>query len=148
MLRRLMAAILLLSCPALAEVRSVPVASTTLYPGDPVVAETLVDKAFEADAPVFDSFVSSAEQVRNKVARRTIAAGQPIPLASLKPLDMIQRGQPTVAVFQSGGLLISTLLIPLEAGTAGDVVQARNPESGVLVTATVTADGTLAIAAP
>lgn len=148
MLRRLMAAVLFFSGPALAEVRTVPVAATTLYPGDPVAADALIGKAFEADAAVFDNYVSSPAQARNKVARRTIAAGQPIPLASLKPPDMIQRGQPATAVFQSGGLVISTLLIPLEAGTAGDMVQARNPESGLVVMATVKADGTLMIAAP
>ena len=133
---------------AAAETRVLQVPATTLYPGDPVQPGMLAAKSFTGSTKVLSGYVESGAQVEGKFARRTLVAGKPIALSMLKTEDMVFEGQPAQAVFESGSLSITTLLLPLETGGAGDMIKARNPDSGLTVTATVQADGTLKVSAP
>jgi flagella basal body P-ring formation protein FlgA len=50
-------------------------------------------------------------------------------------------------VFAQGGLVISTLAQPLQSGSVGEQVRARNIDSGLVVVGTVQPDGTIRIGA-
>ena len=51
------------------------------------------------------------------------------------------QGTPTRAIYSNGGVTISTLLIPLQAGSVGEIIDARNPQAGTIVKARVGEDG-------
>jgi len=131
-----------------AELRALPVPSVTLYPGDAISGDTMVEKLFTVTNANLQSYVIDLAQLEGKLARRTLVAGQPIALASIKERDTVQKGIAVPAVFQSNGVTITTFLMPLESGTAGAFIQARNIESGLTVQARVLADGRLSVGEP
>ena len=138
-------AALMAAMPAHADTRALPVPTVTLYPGDAIVPQVIVSKMFTGDAAGWTSYVVSLDQLQDKYARRTLVAGQPIAVGAVKGHDAVQRGVAAPAIYQSEGLTISTMLMPLQSGTAGDLIQARNVESGVVVRALVSADGSLIV---
>ena len=134
---------IVVALPATAEEKLLPVPAVTIYPGDLVSELSLQQKIFSVNANNLGSYVTDFSQIKNKYARRTLVAGKPIALTSIKDREAVQRGKPTHVIYQSDGLLISTMLMPLEAGAAGDIIQARNIESGAIVSVTVQPDGSL-----
>ena len=133
---------------ALADTRSLPVPSVTLYPGDAISAENLVLKSFNGNESIWRNYVLSSIALEGKFARRTLVAGSPIALTGIKDQEVVTRGVAAKAIFQSGGLEITALLMPLASGTAGDVIEARNLDSGLTLRVTVMADGNLLVGPP
>ena len=93
-------------------------------------------------------FVLDRSQVEGRVAKRLLLSGKPIALAYLKNFGLVTQGVPTKVILKKGGLLITTMLIPMESGSAGQMIEARNPESGKIVQTLVDADGNLNIGEP
>jgi flagellar basal body P-ring formation protein FlgA len=133
---------------ATAEIRSLPVPAVTVYPGETITAAMLTEKQFTGTAQSLNAAVASPQLIVGQVAKRTLLAGRSIPLNSVKPADVVKQGMLTAAVFKSGGLVISTTAVALESGMPGEVIEARNPETGIVIRATVEADGTLLMGAP
>jgi len=138
----------LAAAPALAELRSMPVPTVTIYPGDIVAANTIAEKQFSAATSGFGGFVLTREQLEGRMAKRTLLPGQPVPLAAVKLPDAVQQGVPVLAMFRAAGLTITTYLTPLRSAAAGNIVEARNPETGIVVKTMVQADGTLLVGGP
>lgn len=136
------------SMVAAAEVRSVPVPRTTVYPGEPLVDTNLMPKQFRFPSGTLASYVTETAQISGRLARRTLVAGRPIALSGLRNAEVVKQGRSTVAVYESGGLVITAQVQPLQSGEAGQRIQVRNIDSGRLVVATVRADGTLLIEDP
>jgi flagella basal body P-ring formation protein FlgA len=122
-----------------------PVPAATIYPGDHISEEMLTEKQFYVQAGRPHSFVEDPAPVIGKVARRTLVAGKPIPNNGFAEPNLLTRGVATEARFQSGGLSISTLVVPLQHGSLGSMVQARNVDSGQVISGVVQADGTLLV---
>lgn len=127
------------------ERRSVPVPRVTVYPGEALNEAMLMPKPFRFAAGTLGSYVTEATQVSGRLARRTLVAGRPIALSNLRNEEVVKQGRPVAAIYRSGGLVITTQLLPLQSGEAGQRIQARNADSGRLVFATVRADGSLLI---
>ena len=130
-----------------AENQQLPVPKVTLYPGDAIGGELLTVKSFAMQAD-FGAVMRTPEALIGKVARRTLIAGKPIPAAYIRDREVIQKGKPVRVVFSQGGLTISSVAIPLQAGGVGDVLSLRNPDSGAIIKGTVEADGTIRVAGP
>jgi flagellar basal body P-ring formation protein FlgA len=141
-------AILLLCMPldaASAAERAIPVPSRAIFPGDRIAGAALVEKPFNVPDAALRTYAIDRAQIEGMLARRMLPPGRPVPLSAVRPRDAVAMGEPARASFLAGGLAISTLLIPLQAGRAGDVIDARNPTSRVVVKARVQADGTLKV---
>ena len=122
-----------------------PVPAATIYPGDHISEEMLTEKQFYVQAGRPHSFVEDPAPVIGKVARRTLVAGKPIPNNAFAEPNLLSRGVATEARFVSGGLTISALVVPLQNGALGGVVQARNVDSGQVISGVVQSDGTLLV---
>jgi flagellar basal body P-ring formation protein FlgA len=134
------------SCPlAVAEMRDIPVPAAVIYSGDQIVGGLLVDKQFSVPEAAAANYVLQRQQVEGKYARRTLIPGKPIPLSYLKLKDSVVQGVLTRATFRKNGLLISTFLIPLQSGSEGELIDARNPEYGRTVKALILLDGSLEV---
>lgn len=132
---------------AAAESQTFPVPKITIYPGDAISADVLTLKSFVVGrdpAPV----VQTPDALIGKVARRTLVAGKPIPPTYVRNREVIEKGKPVTVIFSNGGLIISSLAIPLQAGVAGDVLSLRNVDSGRVIKGIVEADGTIRVAGP
>lgn len=122
-----------------------PVPATTIYPGDVITEEMLTERQFYVEAGQPLAFAEDPAPVIGKVARRTLVAGKPIPSNGFSEPNLVTRGVPAEAVFIAGGLTISGMVMPLQAGGLGAVVQARNLDSGKTITGIVQPDGTLLV---
>lgn len=137
----------LLAAPvALADVLRFPVPLVTVYPGETIRDTILEDREFPglAERP---QAIDSRRVLVGKVARRTLLPGQLIPVNAVEDPKLVVRGTPAQVVFAQGGLVISTLAQPLQSGSVGEQVRARNIDSGLVVVGTVQPDGTIRIGA-
>jgi flagella basal body P-ring formation protein FlgA len=130
-----------------AEMRTLLVPIQTIDRGAIVGDVALREKSFILGDSQLPNWVSARTEIVGREARRTLAAGKPIPVAALKIPDAVKRGRPARAIYRSEGLEITTVLTPLQDAPAGAVITARNPETGVVVEALVAANGELSMEA-
>jgi flagella basal body P-ring formation protein FlgA len=121
------------------------VPSQIIYPGQTIGNAGLQEKMFTIKASAAGSYVMSTQQLIGKVARRTLLPGQPILVTAVNEPDLIERGTPVALVYNTGTLVITAKGIPMEPGHAGDFIKVRNIDSGIIVSGTVLADGTIQI---
>lgn len=133
---------------ALADVRDIPVPRITLYPGDTITDGVLLDKKFRMPDGSASTYATSRSQLRGKIARRLLVAGRPIVLNATRGEQLVRQGKPALARYVDDGLEISASLIPLQSAEAGETVDARNAETGIVVRSEVQADGTLRVLEP
>jgi flagella basal body P-ring formation protein FlgA len=137
-----------LVAPAFAANIDLPVPRTTIYPGDVISAEQLMDRAFIAHTVTRSSIFDHRDALIGKVARRTLLPGQPVPVNAIRDAYLVSQGKASMVVFESGGLSITVHAVALDNGVAGDIVKLRNPDSGVIIQGTVERDGTVRLVAP
>lgn len=138
------AALVLLAGPASAEPRFAIVPVTTIFPGE-TITESRV-KAVEVTNPnLAPGYAASLEEVVGMIPKRTLVAGRTIPVVTLREPFAVQRGTPIRLVARVGNLTISASGTPLADAMVGDVIRVRNLDSGVTVTGTVMADGTVEV---
>ena len=131
-------------CRPLAAAERRPVAAATIYPGE-IIREPMIADADFPDAVASAAYVTSHAQLVGKVARRTLLPGQAIPINAVGEPKLVTIGATVRVVYQEDGLTISTYASALQAGVAGDLVSLRNIESGIVVSGTVQADGSVRI---
>lgn len=151
MMKGLAATVMLLSAavsPARAEgagIRLLPVPSATISAGEIVSASDLTERKFQTTPRSLSGIATEAGEITGKQARRRLLAGRPVPLSALtRPLS-VRRGAKVNASYQDAGLSISTQVMALEDGAAGDTIDTRNLATGALVRAEVLQDGSLAV---
>jgi flagella basal body P-ring formation protein FlgA len=127
--------------PAAAAQR-LPVAAVTIYPGDMIRDNMLVDHDFP-DQIASDGFMSRRGDLVGKVAKRTLLPGQAISTNSVALPKLVTIGAMVKLVFEEGGLTISTYASALQAGAAGDLISVRNLESGLTLTGVIAPDGSI-----
>lgn len=114
----------------------------TVYPGDTITAG-IVELVPAGQAQRLGDAIADKESLIGKMARRTLLPGQPIPRSAIREPFAIQQGKTVPLIFQSGNITITGIALALESGSAGDIVSARNPDSGAVIRGVVQADGTL-----
>lgn len=129
--------------PASAGVIRLPVPSVTLYPGDLLSEEVLSSKRFRSSAATRAPVARDAEQIIGKVARRTLLRGKPIALHALREPYLVKKGNPVRVIYSAGGLVITTYAMSLKSGSLGELIQARNVDSGKIITGIIGNDGSL-----
>jgi len=139
----LVAVFFALAAPSHAGVVRLPVPNVTLYPGDLLSEELLASRRFKTSATKRAPVALEAEQVIGKVARRTLLRGKPIALHALREPYLVKKGNPVKIVYAVGGLIITTYATSLKSGALGDLIQARNSDSGKIITGVIGRDGSL-----
>jgi flagella basal body P-ring formation protein FlgA len=130
---------------AWADTRDIPVPLQVIPAGQVITSALLQEKSFLVPPAAESRFVLTRLQAEGLTAKRALPAGKPIPLAFLKQHQDVVQGVPVEASFSAQGLVITTILVPLQSATEGDVIDARNTESGAIVKARVKPDGTLQV---
>jgi len=146
----LLAAILLVVAanPVSAAELDLPVPRATIYPGDVIGGEQLVDRAFIAHTVARAGVFDGRDALLGKVARRTLLPGQPIPISAVRDPYVVTQGKTAMVVFEAGGLVITSHATVLQNAGVGEVVSLRNNDSGTVIKGTVAADGTVRLATP
>jgi flagellar basal body P-ring formation protein FlgA len=118
------------------------VSTRTIYPGQEILPDAL--RRVELNGRASDT-ASDAAEVSGMVAVRTILPGRPIALSMLRKPHLIEAGKPVRIEYVHEGLSISLAAVPLTSGSAGDIVQLRNPGSGKSIMGLVREDGTVVV---
>lgn len=125
-----------------------PVPRVTIYPGNVITEDVLVDRAFGPRDYDGSGIIASREALVGKVARATLLPNRPVSVGGVREPFAVQQGQPAVVYFQSGALVISAVAVPLQPGSAGEVISLRNTDSGTTIRGMVQADGTVRVGMP
>lgn len=125
-----------------------PVPNVTIYPGDVIGQNLLVERTFAVPTGEDWAVHRDRSGLIGKVARRTLLPGKPIPLNSVREADVISQGKAVTLVFQAGGLTITGQGVALQAGRVGDILSLRNVDSNTVVKGVVQADGTVRVGGP
>jgi flagella basal body P-ring formation protein FlgA len=133
---------------AAAATLDLPVPRITIYPGDVIAADQLMDRAFLAHTVTRSAVFENRDVLVGKVARRTLLPGQPVPLNAIRDPYLVNQGKSSLVVFEAAGLTITMQAIALQNGVPGEVVSLRNPDSGVIIRGVVERDGTVRLGAP
>ena len=128
---------------AAATVRELPVPRVAIYPGDVIGDEMLVLRSYRVDPNAKLSVAGDPEDLRGKIARRTLLPGQLVPLNAVKQPDVVIAGRPVSLVYEADGLIITASGVALQAGGAGDFISVRNVDSGLTIKGVIAADGTI-----
>lgn len=136
----------LAAMPAQAANTTLPVPSVTIYPGDMIQNSYLIDRDFSSNPTMPRiGFIDSRKMLVGKLARRTLLPGVPIPLNAVGEPNAISNGARVRVVFDQEGMEIETYAIALQAGSVGEVISVRNPDSGVTISGIVQSDGTVRV---
>lgn len=136
----------LLAAPqAVADDRILPVPTITIYPGDVIRAEAVIDRRFRLAHGAQLAVIESRNAIVGKVARRTLLPGQPIPFNAVNDPQVVRRGVPAQVIFKENGLVITGIVEPLQSASVNESVKARNPDSGLTVVGIVQGDGTIRV---
>ena len=135
---------LLLAGSALADGASaqLPVAKQTIYPGD-TITEDMVTLKPAAQIKGVGALVTDTESLVGKTARRTLLPGQFIPKVAIREAYVVFQGKTVPVIFHSGTVTITGIGLALESGSTGEIINARNPDSGVVIRGVVQPDGSL-----
>lgn len=142
------AASLLLGSAAVAAAESgyAIVPNSIIYPGEEIAA-TQVKEVEVTNPNLAGGYADSIDQVVGMVSKRTLLPGRTIPVSALREPYAVKRGSNLRLTFSIGSMLISAAGSPLQDAAIGDVIKVRNLDSGVIVTGTVMADGTVQVVA-
>jgi len=121
------------------------VASHVIYPGQTVNAGALREIQLRSGYRSPTPFVHAPAEIVNKVALRTILPGRLIPEGVVRDAFLVEAGKPARVVYSQGALTITMIAVPLEPGSAGDVIKVRNTDSGAVFSGIVMADGTIRV---
>ena len=134
--------------PAAARDVVLPVPRVTIYPGNVITEQMLVDKAFRGKSANVQGVATTRDMLVGKVARGTLLPNVPVAAGGVREPFAVQQGQPAVVIFKADGLVISATAVSLQAGSAGDVISLRNTDSGTTIRGVVQADGTVRVGLP
>ncbi|KRB58970.1 flagellar biosynthesis protein FlgA [Rhizobium sp. Root708] len=122
------------------------VPTAIIYPGD-TISSAQVQEVEVTNPNLVGDYAKSVGQVEGMISKRTFLPGRTISLSGLREPYTVTRGSSIRLVFTLGAMMISAAGSPLEDGMTGQMVRVRNMDSGVIVSGTVLADGTIHVAA-
>jgi flagella basal body P-ring formation protein FlgA len=120
----------------------IPVAKQIIYPGD-IITEDMITLKPAAQIKGVGALVTNVESLIGKTARRTLLPGLPIPRVALREAFVVFQGKTVSVIFHSGTVTITGVASALESGSAGELISARNPDTGIVIRGIVQPDGSL-----
>jgi flagella basal body P-ring formation protein FlgA len=105
------------------------IAVQDLPPGKPIEADQIRMGNIDS-GPYSQAEALSAEQTLGLAPRRPIRAGQPIPRSAVELPLLVERGEMVGLEAHVGGAFLKSKVRAEGSGRAGDVIAARNVESG------------------
>lgn len=86
---------------------------------------------------------TSMDEIKGMQARRVLGAGQPLRGTDVRRPIVVSKGQVVTMVFSAPGVEVTATGRAMTEGGVGDTVTIQNPASYRMISATVTAPGTV-----
>jgi flagella basal body P-ring formation protein FlgA len=125
--------------------RTVFVPRAVIYPGDMITANALVERKLLVAPDNPPVFGERAEDLMGKVARRTLLPNELVPDTAVHAQDLVKQGRTYKLTYNSEFVSIVGVAVPLQSGSVGEIINVRNPETGIIIKARIRPDLTLAV---
>jgi flagella basal body P-ring formation protein FlgA len=122
-----------------------PVPVTTIYPGDLIKEEMLIDRTFAPNMQGAAAFINERPMAVGRTARRTLLPGQLIPINALEEHKIVTRGNVVKVIVDDGALSIVTYGSSIQSGSPGMLIQLKNLDTGVTIRGVIQPDGSVRI---
>jgi flagella basal body P-ring formation protein FlgA len=122
------------------------VPTEVIYPGD-VISSGQLELVEVTNPNLAGDYAKAVKDVTGFVSKRTLLAGRTISVSSLREPFAVTRGANVRLVMSVGPMTITAAGTPLDDGAVGDMVRARNMDSGIIVSGTVLENGTIRVVA-
>jgi flagella basal body P-ring formation protein FlgA len=137
---------LLVADAAMADTRTAVVPKRIIYPGEELQAGQL-EEVEVTNPNLRKGYAEQISSVDGLVTKRTLLPGRIILTSALRQPFAVSRGSTVQLVFDNGSLVIRASGTPMQDAAIGELVKIRNKDSGVIVSGTVMADGTVHVVA-
>jgi flagellar basal body P-ring formation protein FlgA len=125
--------------------RTVFVPRAVIYPGDRITDTTLIERQLLVSADNPPVFGEREEDLVGKFARRTLLPGELIPDTAVRSQDVVKQGRTYKLTYNSQYVSIVGVGVPMQSGSAGEIINVRNPETGIIIKARIEADQSLMV---
>lgn len=115
-----------------------------IYPGQEITFD-MVKEVDVVNPNLRPGYAKIIEEVEGFITKKTLLPGRTIPVSALREAYVIERGKNISMVFSNNSMIITAQGVALQNGGLGEVVRARNLDSGVIISGTVMQDGTLRV---
>ena len=139
----LVAAILLVPPAAAGETFTIPVPRNVIYAGQTIGADLIGERKVPVGYLERVSVMTERAAVIGKIARTTLMPNRPISTNHVRVPDVVKVNQPAMLIYRTGRLTITAEVMPLNSAKTGERVRVRNTRTGVIVSGTARADGTI-----
>lgn len=113
-----------------------------IYPGE-TISRDMVKLVDVLNPNLKPGYAKVIAQVDGLVTTKTLLPGRTIPVSALRQAYLVERGETVKLVYSANGILLTAQAIALQNGALGEMVRARNVDSGLTILATIMADGNL-----
>lgn len=118
---------------------------TIIYPGQEI--ETGQVQAIDVTNPnLIEGYARTVKEVTGMITTKTLLPGRTIMVSALRQPYTVKRGDKIILLYDNGGLRITASGTPLADAITGDLIKARNTDTGVIISGTVMADGSILVA--
>jgi flagella basal body P-ring formation protein FlgA len=122
------------------------VPTEVIYPGD-VISSAQLEELDVTNPNLTGDYAKKIGDVTGFVSKRTLLPGRTISMSALRQPYAVTRGSNARLIMSMGSMTITAAGTPLDDGSVGDVVRARNMDSGIIVSGTVLDNGTIRVVA-
>jgi flagellar basal body P-ring formation protein FlgA len=122
------------------------VPTEVIYPGDSISSGQL-EEVPVTNPNLTGDYAHKINEVVGFVSKRTLLPGRTISISALRQPYAVTRGSNARLVMNMGSMTITAAGTPLDDGSVGDMVRARNMDSGIIVSGTVLDNGTIRVVA-
>mgnify|MGYP000008093747 CR=1 FL=1 len=133
------------SLAAAGEFGSAIVPVTIIYPGQQIEGGQ-IHTVDVTNPNLMEGYAREASEVEGMITTKTLLPGRTIMISALRKPYTVKRGDKIVLVYDNGGLRITASGTPLADALTGDLIKVRNTDTGVILSGTVMADGTILVA--
>jgi flagella basal body P-ring formation protein FlgA len=115
-----------------------------IYPGQEIDLSQVTE--VEVTNPnLAAGYAQKLADVDGMVATRTLLPGRTIMINGLREAWTVKRGDKVLLIFDNGVLKITASGTPLADAVVGDLIKARNTDTGVIISGTVNPDGSILV---
>jgi len=131
-----------LSTGAFASTVRIVVPAHNIARGDTIGETDLTYATVDGNA-LMSGVVTAMDELKGMQARRVLAAGNPVRTDDVRRPVVVTKGQTVTMSFAAPGVDLSAMGRAMSEGGVGDTVTIQNPASYRMISATVTAPGTV-----
>lgn len=113
-----------------------------IYPGEKI-SVAMVKMVDVVNPNLRPGYAKALNEVDGLVTTKTLLPGRTIPVKALREAYLVERGKTVSLVYAANGMILTAQAVALQDGSLGELIRTRNVDSGLTVSGTIMADGSV-----